>query len=238
MREAKARGRPYTIVFVGVNGVGKSTNLAKVAYWLLQNDVSVRACFGTCHWHSHTGCCSMMCRCAPVLAPSHLPIASHLARWGADASAQKSQNFDADHNKGLWQALLFALEQAYYGLGHVVGYGSAACNSSFSCAHSGIKLTRHIFMYQHTLSGIIGLPRPQVMIAACDTFRSGAVEQLKTHCARLGVPLYERGYEKDPAKVAFEAQRAAARASTDVLLVDTAGAAKCRDSLINRHLQV
>ena len=33
----------------------------------------------------------------------------------------------------------------------------------------------------------------QVMIAACDTFRSGAVEQLKTHCGRLGVPLYERG---------------------------------------------
>ena len=47
VREAKARGRPYTVVFVGVNGVGKSTNLAKVAYWLLQNDVSVRACFGT-----------------------------------------------------------------------------------------------------------------------------------------------------------------------------------------------
>ena len=42
VREAKARGRPYTIVFVGVNGVGKSTNLAKVAYWLLQNDVSAR----------------------------------------------------------------------------------------------------------------------------------------------------------------------------------------------------
>ena len=39
---AKARGKPYTIVFVGVNGVGKSTNLAKVAYWLLQNNISVR----------------------------------------------------------------------------------------------------------------------------------------------------------------------------------------------------
>ena len=61
------------------------------------------------------------------------------------------------------------------------------------------------------------------MIAACDTFRSGAVEQLKTHCVRLGVPLYERGYEKDPAKVAFEAQRAAERNKKDVLLVDTAG---------------
>ena len=64
---------------------------------------------------------------------------------------------------------------------------------------------------------------PQVMIAACDTFRSGAVEQLKTHCARLNVPLYERGYEKDPAKVAFEAVKAAQRSQIDVLLVDTAG---------------
>lgn len=41
VRAAQARGQPYTIVFVGVNGVGKSTNLAKIAYWLLQNDVKV-----------------------------------------------------------------------------------------------------------------------------------------------------------------------------------------------------
>ena len=62
------------------------------------------------------------------------------------------------------------------------------------------------------------------MIAACDTFRSGAVEQLKTHCNRLSIPLYERGYEKDPAKVAYEATMQAARSKTDVVLVDTAGA--------------
>lgn len=61
------------------------------------------------------------------------------------------------------------------------------------------------------------------MIAACDTFRSGAVEQLKTHCNRLQIPLYERGYEKDPAKVAYEAAQQAARSKIDVLLVDTAG---------------
>jgi signal recognition particle receptor subunit alpha len=75
------------------------------------------------------------------------------------------------------------------------------------------------------------------MIAACDTFRSGAVEQLKTHCARLGVPLYERGYEKDPAKVAFEAQRAAERSHKDVLLVDTAGARRPLLAQINRLLK-
>ena len=62
-----------------------------------------------------------------------------------------------------------------------------------------------------------------MLIAACDTFRSGAVEQLKTHCGRLGVPLYERGYERDPAKVAAEAVKAAARDGIDVVLVDTAG---------------
>ena len=63
----------------------------------------------------------------------------------------------------------------------------------------------------------------KVSIAACDTFRAGAVEQLKTHAARLQVPLFERGYEKDPAKVAAEAVRAAARDGVDCVLVDTAG---------------
>ncbi|KAI4377713.1 hypothetical protein MLD38_015298 [Melastoma candidum] len=99
---AKEQHRPYVIVFVGVNGVGKSTNLAKVAYWLLQHKVNV-------------------------------------------------------------------------------------------------------------------------MMAACDTFRSGAVEQLRTHARRLQIPIFEKGYEKDPAVVAKEAIEEAARNGSDVVLVDTAG---------------
>ncbi|OEL13613.1 Signal recognition particle receptor subunit alpha [Dichanthelium oligosanthes] len=99
---AKERGTPYVIVFVGVNGVGKSTNLAKVAYWLLQHNLSVT-------------------------------------------------------------------------------------------------------------------------LAACDTFRSGAVEQLRTHARRLQIPIFEKGYEKDPAVVAREAIQEASRNKSDVVLVDTAG---------------
>ncbi|KAJ1676900.1 hypothetical protein EV182_007284, partial [Spiromyces aspiralis] len=38
---ARSEGRPYTVVFVGVNGVGKSTNLSKVCFWLLQNKLRV-----------------------------------------------------------------------------------------------------------------------------------------------------------------------------------------------------
>lgn len=99
---AKEQGKPYVVVFVGVNGVGKSTNLAKVAYWLREHNISV-------------------------------------------------------------------------------------------------------------------------MMAACDTFRSGAVEQLRTHARRLQIPIFEKGYEKDPAVVAKEAIQEATRHGSDVVLVDTAG---------------
>ncbi|XP_026330666.1 signal recognition particle receptor subunit alpha [Hyposmocoma kahamanoa] len=68
-----------------------------------------------------------------------------------------------------------------------------------------------------------------VLVAACDTFRAGAVEQLRTHVRRLNalhpgaVRLYEKGYGKDAAGIAAEAVRAAADARADVVLVDTAG---------------
>lgn len=43
-RDAASKKRPFVISVVGVNGVGKSTNLAKLAYWLLQNDLNVLIC--------------------------------------------------------------------------------------------------------------------------------------------------------------------------------------------------
>eukprot|EP00096_Caligus_rogercresseyi_P012586 TRINITY_DN531_c1_g1_i1.p1 TRINITY_DN531_c1_g1~~TRINITY_DN531_c1_g1_i1.p1 ORF type:complete len:632 (-),score=243.92 TRINITY_DN531_c1_g1_i1:69-1964(-) len=74
----------------------------------------------------------------------------------------------------------------------------------------------------------------RVLIAACDTFRAGAVEQLRTHTKRLNslhsnggetqmVELYEKGYGKDAAGIALEAINYARTARIDVVLVDTAG---------------
>jgi len=63
----------------------------------------------------------------------------------------------------------------------------------------------------------------KVMIAACDTFRSGAIEQLRTHALCLKVPLFERGYNRDPASVAMDAVSQAKREDCDVILIDTAG---------------
>jgi len=76
----------------------------------------------------------------------------------------------------------------------------------------------------------------KVLIAACDTFRAGAVEQLRTHTRRLNslhpvgesdgkpmVQLYEKGYGKDAAGIAMEAINHARDTNIDVVLVDTAG---------------
>ncbi|KAH9951297.1 P-loop containing nucleoside triphosphate hydrolase protein [Amylocystis lapponica] len=76
----------------------------------------------------------------------------------------------------------------------------------------------------------------RVLIAACDTFRSGAVEQLRVHVRNLSmlgvngatnskgkVELYERGYGKDAAGIAKEAITYAKDNDFDVVLIDTAG---------------
>lgn len=62
-----------------------------------------------------------------------------------------------------------------------------------------------------------------VLVAACDTFRAGAVEQLRTHCNRLDITLFERGYGKDAADIAKYALAHAAGNGFDVVLIDTAG---------------
>uniref|UniRef100_A0A2I9LPS3 Signal recognition particle receptor n=1 Tax=Centruroides hentzi TaxID=88313 RepID=A0A2I9LPS3_9SCOR len=74
----------------------------------------------------------------------------------------------------------------------------------------------------------------RVLIAACDTFRAGAVEQLRTHTKHLNalhppnqnrysVQLYEKGYGKDAAGIAMEAINYAKDMKVDVVLIDTAG---------------
>lgn len=102
IREAQSEGRPYTVVFVGVNGVGKSTSLAKVCSWLQQQNLKVQ-------------------------------------------------------------------------------------------------------------------------ITACDTFRSGAVEQLGVHAKALGVPLFQQGYGKDSSAIAKQSIVKAKADNMDVVLIDTAG---------------
>jgi fused signal recognition particle receptor len=63
----------------------------------------------------------------------------------------------------------------------------------------------------------------KTMIAACDTFRAAAVDQLEVWARRSGVEMIRAREGSDPAAVAFDAASAASARGMDVLLVDTAG---------------
>jgi len=74
----------------------------------------------------------------------------------------------------------------------------------------------------------------QVSVAACDTFRSGAVEQLKTHCKALKVRLFQQGYARDASAVAAAAIREATKLHDDVVLIDTAGRMQNNERLMRQ----
>ena len=63
----------------------------------------------------------------------------------------------------------------------------------------------------------------KVMLAAADTFRAGAIAQLRLWSERVDVPVVELKDGSDPASVAFTAVERALKEQADVLLIDTAG---------------
>jgi fused signal recognition particle receptor len=62
-----------------------------------------------------------------------------------------------------------------------------------------------------------------VMIAAADTFRAAANEQLEIWAERAGVEIVQQAHGADPAAVAYDALSAATARKTDVMIIDTAG---------------
>jgi fused signal recognition particle receptor len=81
--------------------------------------------------------------------------------------------------------------------------------------------------------GAIDLNRPpQVMLAAADTFRAAAIEQLDIWAKRLGVEIIRGQYGADPAALCYEAYQAAAKREIDFLLCDTAGRQHTKTNLM------
>ncbi|HLD05704.1 MAG TPA: signal recognition particle-docking protein FtsY [Candidatus Nanoarchaeia archaeon] len=62
-----------------------------------------------------------------------------------------------------------------------------------------------------------------VVMAAADTFRAAAIQQLEEHANKLGVKIIKHDYESDPAAVAFDAIKHAQSKGIDIVLIDTAG---------------
>ena len=72
----------------------------------------------------------------------------------------------------------------------------------------------------------------KVMLAAGDTFRAAAVEQLQTWGARHNVPVIAQGTGADAASVAYDALQSATARGIDVLIIDTAGRLHTQDHLM------
>jgi fused signal recognition particle receptor len=77
-----------------------------------------------------------------------------------------------------------------------------------------------------------------VSLAACDTFRAAAIEQIKTWGQRLNVPVIAGNYGADPAAVAHDALAAALARKNDYLLVDTAGRLHTKSNLMQELQKV
>ena len=77
-----------------------------------------------------------------------------------------------------------------------------------------------------------------VLLAAADTYRAGATEQLERWAERLGVPCVKGAPGGDPAAVAFDAVEAARTRGLDTVLVDTAGRLHTQDDLMKEVQKV
>ena len=77
-----------------------------------------------------------------------------------------------------------------------------------------------------------------VVMAACDTFRAGAIEQLTIHSDRLGCKIVKQGHDADPSAVAYDAIEHARSKRRDVVLIDTAGRMQTNNNLIEEMKKI
>jgi len=80
--------------------------------------------------------------------------------------------------------------------------------------------------------------KKKVIVAAADTFRAAAAEQLAVWCDRAGVDLIRQGAGADPAAVVFDTIQAAKSRGSDVLIVDTAGRLHNKKNLMDELAKI
>ncbi len=77
-----------------------------------------------------------------------------------------------------------------------------------------------------------------VLVAAADTFRAAAIEQLAVWCDRAGVELVKQSEGADPASVVYDAIAAANKRKSDVLIIDTAGRLHNKSNLMDELAKI
>lgn len=83
------------------------------------------------------------------------------------------------------------------------------------------------------ITNILKKEGKRVVVAAADTFRAAAIDQLAVWCERSGVELVKQKEGSDPAAVVFDAANYAKTHDADVLVIDTAGRLQNKKNLMN-----
>lgn len=78
----------------------------------------------------------------------------------------------------------------------------------------------------------------KVLLAAADTFRAAAIDQLAVWCERAGVEMVKQSEGSDPAAVVFDAIAVARKRAADVLIIDTAGRLQNKKNLMNELAKI
>jgi fused signal recognition particle receptor len=153
-------------------------------------------------------------------------LAGKKLKWGADAESVIRSTFESSVRAILSQPPIDLLARV-----------RAQDPKPFIILFVGVNgtgKTTTIAKLAHWLSG----QHLTVVIAAGDTFRAGAIEQLLVHGERLGIKVVRQQEGSDPAAVAFDAVAHARARHLDVVLVDTAGRQHTNENLVEEAKKI
>ena len=88
------------------------------------------------------------------------------------------------------------------------------------------------------ISNMLRLEGKKVVVAAADTFRAAAIDQIGVWCERANVELIKQSEDSDPAAVVYDAANYAKNKKADVLIVDTAGRLHNKKNLMNELAKI
>jgi fused signal recognition particle receptor len=139
------------------------------------------------------------------------------------ATSEEVIPFLKEHLKGYWNADESRLIMAASGPTVILVAGVNGSGKTTSIAK---------------LASILSTGDKKVIVAACDTFRAAAVEQLSVWAERIGVQIIKHKQGSDPAAVAFDACEAAMARKVDYLILDTAGRLHTQKNLMDQLTKI
>lgn len=166
-----------------------------------------------------------------------LPVVSELTKDLEEELLGRRMTREVNFQAGMWHALQRSLERVLGGptldLMDAVVHGEKPVILMF-VGVNGTGKTTAIAKLAHRFQAE-GL---SCVLAAGDTFRAGAIEQLEEHARRLGCKLIRHASGSDPAAVAYDAVEHARARHRDVVLIDTAGRMQTKANLMEQMKKI